>query len=311
MVISGGGSEQTRKMRFVTFRKNGEPTPGVLSEGGDSVVDLSVAAPGAGDSITTIIRGGDAALDKVASARAAARPDALLPLAEADLLAPIPEPARNIFCVGKNYYEHAEEFHSSGFDASAGASAIPEHPIIFTKASTTVTGPGAPIPGSADQTESVDYEVELAVVIGTGGRNIPKDKAYDHVFGYTIVNDVTSRRLQERHKQWFLGKNFDGFCPMGPVLVTADEVGDVGALRVETRVNGELRQNAAVKDLIFDIPTLIETISAVMTLLPGDIIATGTPSGVGIGFNPPRFLKKGDIVTVSISGLGELENPVA
>ncbi len=311
MVISGGGSKQTRKMRFVTFRKNGKPTPGVLSEGGDSVVDLSVAAPDAGDSITAIIRGGDAALDKVASARSTASPDALLPLAEADLLAPIPEPARNIFCVGKNYYDHAEEFHSSGFDASAGASAIPEHPIIFTKASTTVTGPGAPIPGSADQTESVDYEVELAVVIGTGGRNIAKDKAYDHVFGYTIVNDVTSRRLQERHKQWFLGKNFDGFCPMGPYLVTADEVGDVGALRVEAHVNGELRQSAAVKDLIFDIPTLIETISAVMTLLPGDIIATGTPSGVGIGFNPPRFLKKGDIVTVSITGLGELENPVA
>ena len=298
-------------MRLVTFRKNGAATPGVLSDDGKNIVDLSIAAPDAGDSIVAIVRGGGSALDRVASARSAAGKDATVALSQAELLAPIPEPPRNILCVGKNYYDHAEEFHSSGFDASAGQSAIPEHPIIFTKASTTVIGPGAAIPGSADQTESVDYEVELAAVIGTGGRNIAKNDAYRHVFGYTIVNDVTSRRLQERHKQWFLGKNFDGFCPMGPYLVTADEVGDVRRLRVQSRVNGELRQDAAVKDLIFDIPTLIETISGVMTLLPGDIIATGTPSGVGIGFDPPRFLKKGDIVTLAITGLGELENPIA
>jgi len=298
-------------MRLVTFRKNGHPTPGVLSESGDSVIDLSIVAPRAGETILDIVRGGRAALDLVTSARSAAGANAMLPLDQAELLAPIPEPARNIFCVGKNYYEHAEEFHASGFDASAGKSAIPEHPIIFTKASTTVIGPGAPIPGSADWTNSVDYEVELAVVIGRAGRNITKARAIDHVFGYTIVNDVTSRRLQERHKQWFLGKNFDGFCPMGPCLMTADEAGDVRELRVQTRVNGELRQDAAVKDLIFDIPTLIETISGVMSLLPGDIIATGTPSGVGIGFDPPKFLKKGDIVTVSITNLGQLENRVA
>jgi len=297
-------------MRLVTFRKNGIPTPGVFSGAGDSVIDLSIAASGAGGTLVEIIGGGGAALDQAASARSAAGQDATIPLSRIELLAPIPDPPRNILCVGKNYYDHAEEFHSSGFDASAGQSAIPEHPIIFTKASTTVIGPGAPIPGSADKTNSVDYEVELAVVIGTGGRNIAKGTAYDHVFGYTIVNDVTSRRLQERHKQWFLGKNFDGFCPMGPCLVTADEIGDVRELRVQSRVNGELRQDAAVKDLIFDIPTLIETISGVMTLLPGDIIATGTPSGVGIGFNPPKFLEKGDIVSVSITGLGELENPV-
>lgn len=298
-------------MRFVTFRKNGVLTPGVLSEDGGSVIDLSIAAPQAGRSVIDIIRGGETALDRVASARSAAGAEAKIPLDRAELMAPIPDPPRNIFCVGKNYYEHAEEFHSSGFDASAGKTAIPECPIIFTKASTTVIGPGAPIPANADRTNSVDYEVELAVVIGTGGRRIAKNKAYGHVFGYTIVNDVTSRRLQERHKQWFLGKNFDGFCPMGPYLVTADEVGDVRELRVQSRVNGELRQDAAVKDLIFDIPTLIATISDVMTLLPGDIIATGTPSGVGIGFDPPKFLRKGDIVAVSITRLGEIENPVA
>jgi 2-keto-4-pentenoate hydratase/2-oxohepta-3-ene-1,7-dioic acid hydratase in catechol pathway len=298
-------------MRFVTFRRDNRPTPGVLSESGDSIVDLSAAAPNTGASIIDIVRGGRRVLDQVASARSAAGPDAKFPLSQADILAPIPEPRRNIFCVGKNYYDHAEEFHSSGFDASAGQSAIPEHPIIFTKASTTVIGPGKPIPGSADWTNSVDYEVELAVVIGSGGRNIAKDEAYGHVFGYTIVNDVTSRHLQQRHKQWFLGKNFDGFCPMGPYLVTRDEVSDVRELRVQSRVNGELRQDAVVKDLIFDIPVLIETISKVMTLLPGDIIATGTPSGVGIGFEPPKFLNTGDIVTLSITGLGELENPVA
>jgi 2-keto-4-pentenoate hydratase/2-oxohepta-3-ene-1,7-dioic acid hydratase in catechol pathway len=174
-----------------------------------------------------------------------------------------------------------------------------------------VIGPGVPIKASADWTGSVDYEVELAVVIGVGGRQIKKADAYAHVFGYTIINDVTSRTLQHRHKQWFLGKNFDTFCPMGPCLVTADEIADVTRLVVSTRLNGEERQRAVVKDLIFDIPTLIETLSAVMTLEPGDIIATGTPAGVGIGFNPPRFMKPGDRVAVEISGIGVLENPVA
>ena len=227
------------------------------------------------------------------------------------LLAPIPRPAKNIFCVGKNYHEHAKEFHDSGFDASAGAAAIPDLPIIFTKAATTVIGPKAPIPGSSDPTQSVDYEGELTVVIGKGGRGIRKADAYAHVFGYTIINDVTARTLQHAHKQWFLGKNLDGFCPMGPCVVTADEVPDVGGLRLETRVNGEVRQSAAVSDLIFDIPTLIETISGVMTLEPGDLIATGTPVGVGIGFKPPKYLKAGDTVSITIEPIGTLTNPVA
>lgn len=297
-------------MRLVTFAKRGRPTPGVVSEAGDEIIDLSVVAPRLAPDVLGIIEGGEKALARVRQALKTRNKNARRPLSRVHLMAPIPVPRRNIMCVGKNYFDHAEEFHSSGFDASAGKAAIPDCPIFFTKGSTTVIGPGVPIPGSADATKSVDYEVELAVVIGRGGRRIAKRNAYGHVFGYTILNDVTSRYLQQRHKQWFLGKNLDGFCPMGPFLVTADEAGDVRKLRVQTRVNGELRQDAAVKDLIFDIPTIIKTLSDVMTLLPGDIIATGTPSGVGIGFSPPRFLRKGDVVALSISNLGTLENRV-
>jgi len=236
--------------------------------------------------------------------------DSAIPVAGADLLAPILRPKRNIFCVGKNYSEHAAEFHKSGFDASASKEAIPEYPIIFSKCSTTVTGPGAGIPSYLDSTQSVDYEGELAVIIGRGGRGIDRAQAMQHVFGYTIVNDVTSRTLQNRHRQWFLGKNIDGFCPMGPAIVTVDEVEDVGALNLQTFVNGELRQNALVRQLIFDIPELISVLSATMTLEPGDIIATGTCAGVGIGFDPPKFLQPGDRVQVQIEPIGTLENQV-
>jgi 2-keto-4-pentenoate hydratase/2-oxohepta-3-ene-1,7-dioic acid hydratase in catechol pathway len=231
------------------------------------------------------------------------------PLKGSRLLAPIPRPARNIFCVGKNYHEHAREFANSGFDATA-KEVVPEHPVVFTKQPTSVCGPGDRIPAHLDDTNSVDYEGELAVIIGAGGRGIPAAKAMDHVFGYTIVNDVTSRQLQQKHRQWAIGKGIDGFCPMGPAVVTADEIQDPGAMRLRTWVNGELRQDAPVKDLIFDIPTLIGTISRYITLEPGDIIATGTPAGVGIGFTPPRFLAKGDRVKIEISEIGVLENMV-
>ncbi len=156
-------------------------------------------------------------------------------------------------------------------------------------------------------TSSVDYEAELAVVIGKGGRDIPKDQAYNHIFGYTIINDVTARDRQRSHKQWFLGKALDTFCPMGPWITTGDEL-DPENLEVKCWVNKELRQNANTRDLIFDIPTLVSTISAGLTLVPGDIISTGTPAGVGIGFNPPKFLKTGDVVTISITELGTLTN---
>lgn len=232
-----------------------------------------------------------------------------LALAAVRLLAPLPRPPRNVFCVGKNYHEHAHEFAASGFDATA-KEIVPEAPVVFTKPPSAVIGPGEPIPSYLDPTRSTDYEGELTVVIGRGGRGIPKARAFEHVFGYTIVNDVTARTLQHKHRQWVIGKGIDGFCPMGPAIVTADEVPDPGTLRLRTFVNGETRQDAPVSDLIFDIPTLIETISAGITLEPGDLIATGTPAGVGLGFKPPRFLAPGDVVRIEVDGIGILENPV-
>ena len=232
-----------------------------------------------------------------------------LPVSSVRLQAPLPVPRRNIWCVGRNYHAHAKELAASVFKASNTDTQA--WPIVFTKVPECVVGPTDEVclPG-AGISEQIDYEAELAVVIGKGGKNIAQADAMAHVFGYTIVNDVTARDVQMRHQQWDMGKSFDTFCPMGPWLVTADEVGDVTKLRVTAEINGEKRQDALVKDLIFDIPTLIETITSVMTLLPGDIIATGTPAGVGIGFNPPKFLTKGDRMKLEISGLGVLENPV-
>ena len=291
-------------MRLVTLKDPRGVRIGVL-DGQGAVRDLAAADASLPRDMVGLIAGGAAAW---AAARDAA---ARAPAVEgAALLAPIPWPAKNVFCVGKNYHEHAKEFAGSGFDATA-KEVVPEAPVVFSKPPTSVIGPGEPIPGHLDPTNSVDYEGELAVVIGRGGRGIRKADALSHVFGYTIVNDVTARTLQHKHRQWILGKGIDGFCPMGPAIVTADEVPDPGALRLTTHVNGEKRQDAPVSDLIFDVPTLIETISAGITLQPGDLIATGTPAGVGIGFQPPKFLKPGDVVRVEIAGIGVLENPVA
>lgn len=226
------------------------------------------------------------------------------------ILAPVDRPRRNIFCVGKNYHEHAAEFSKSGFDSSAKEGEhAPEAPVVFTKAYSTVIGPHAKIPSHRDVTSQLDYEAELAVVIGKAGRGIKKSDALKHVFGYTIVNDFTARDLQKLHRQWFLGKSLDGFCPMGPYLVTADDV-DSQNLSIKCWVNDELRQDSNTQLLIFDIPTLIETISAGIELQPGDIIATGTPAGVGIGFNPPKFIRSGDVIRIEVDGLGVLENEV-
>jgi 2-keto-4-pentenoate hydratase/2-oxohepta-3-ene-1,7-dioic acid hydratase in catechol pathway len=214
-------------------------------------------------------------------------------------------------CVGKNYREHAREFAGSGFDSSTTSKedAVPAAPIIFTKVPESVIANGTPIQYPAGVSDGVDYEAELAVVIGKGGRGIRRVKALEYVWGYTIVNDVTARDWQGRHKQWFLGKSFDTFCPMGPWIVTADEL-DIGSLGIRCWVNDELRQNANTRDLIFDVPTLIETISAGIMLFPGDVIATGTPAGVGIGFVPPKYLKPGDRVRIEIDGIGTLMNTV-
>jgi 2-keto-4-pentenoate hydratase/2-oxohepta-3-ene-1,7-dioic acid hydratase in catechol pathway len=231
-------------------------------------------------------------------------------LSNATLEAPIREP-RNILCVGKNYHEHAREFTQSGFDSSAKtiSESIPSVPIIFTKSPGSVIADGECVKYPRGVSDCVDYEVELGVVIGKSGCAISRESAYSHVWGYTVINDITARDLQSRHKQWFLGKSLDTFCPMGPWIVTSDEV-DPTNLDIRSLVNGELRQNGNTRDLIFDIPCLIETLSAGMTLEPGDVIATGTPAGVGIGFTPPRYLVPGDEIIVEVSGIGRLTNRI-
>lgn len=230
-------------------------------------------------------------------------------LSEIKILAPIPYLLRDMICVGKNYYAHAKEFFDSGFDATQKET-IPSEPIIFTKAMTSLIGPDDAIDTSIDPTGSVDYEGELGVVISKTARRVAKNDWQDYVFGYVIINDVTSRELQKKHNQWTIGKGLDTFGPMGPYIVTKDEIDDLPSMQIQTLVNDEVRQQAEVRDLIFDIPTLIETLTLTGTLLAGDIIATGTPVGVGIGFSPPKFLKSGDKVTINVTGLGSLTNPV-
>jgi 2-keto-4-pentenoate hydratase/2-oxohepta-3-ene-1,7-dioic acid hydratase in catechol pathway len=293
-------------LKLVTFSTRGEERVGLVDGERGVVRDVSALLPPA-TGMLGVIEGWDE-LEPVL--RAGADGGTAIPLDSVDLLAPIPAPRRNIFCVGKNYRDHAAEFGRSGYDSPSRSEEVPDRPIVFSKATTSVVGPGARIDAHPGVTRELDYEGELCVIIGRGGRGISRDQAYDHVWGYTIVNDVTARDLQRDHKQWLLGKSLDTHCPMGPYAVTADEIVDVAALRVETTVNGEQRQNAPVKDLIFDIPELIATISAGISLLPGDLIATGTPAGVGIGFDPPGFLTAGDVVEVTITGLGTLSNHV-
>jgi len=230
-------------------------------------------------------------------------------LDQVDLLAPIPRPIRNIFCVGKNYHEHAKEFTSSGFDSSAAKGTIPESPIVFSKIPETVIGNGQPIKIDKNVSASIDYEVELAVIIGKKGKNIPVQNAQNHIWGYTIINDVTARDLQSLHSQWLIGKSQDTFCPMGPWVTTADEI-DLNDTSIKCWINGELRQNSNTNKLIFDIPKIIEAISNGITLNKGDVIATGTPAGVGIGFDPPKYLKPGDKTKLEIENIGILQNPV-
>lgn len=293
-------------MRLVTFSDAEGARIGVHDPAAGTIVDLSVGTRLPRE-MTAFVALGRIGLAR--ARRAVKGGEGRLPAGSVKILAPIPRPAKNILCVGKNYHDHAQEFQASGVDAT-GKEVVPEVPIIFTKWPNSVIGPAEPIPVANDYTDSTDYEGELAVVVGEGGRGISREDAYDHVYGYTIVNDVSARTLQNRHRQWFLGKSLDGYCPMGPCILTADEVKDAGRMHLTTKVNGELRQDALVSQLIFDIPALIATISRVMLLEPGDVIATGTCAGVGIGFDPPKYLKKGDTVAVTIEPIGTLENPV-
>lgn len=231
-------------------------------------------------------------------------------LKEVCLLAPIPKPRRNIFCVGKNYLDHVKEIKDSKLGEAQGSMAnLPKHPVVFSKVPEAVIASRMGIDSHPAATQEMDYEAELAVVIAKKGKAISKTDAMKHVWGYTIINDVSARDVQAKHVQFHIGKSFDTFCPMGPWLVSADEINEKNT-KIQCWVNGELRQDGNTNQMIFDIPTVIESISAGMTLYPGDVIATGTPSGVGMGFKPPRFLKKGDSVKIQIDGIGVLENPV-
>ncbi|MDQ0298771.1 2-keto-4-pentenoate hydratase/2-oxohepta-3-ene-1,7-dioic acid hydratase in catechol pathway [Salibacterium salarium] len=221
--------------------------------------------------------------------------------ANVTLKAPIPRPTKNIICAGKNYADHAAEMGSTAD--------IPQHPIIFTKSPTTVIGSDETINPHLNVTKELDYEGEIAVVVGKQGIGIKKEDAQNHIFGYTLLNDVTARDLQTQHKQFFLGKSLDTFCPMGPSIVSADALKEKD-ISLNTYVNGELRQKTTTEDMIFSIASLMEVISRGMTLEPGDIIATGTPAGVGKGFNPPRYLEPGDEILIQAQGLGELRNEV-
>ena len=310
-------------MRLVTFRRGrGEPKPGALWQ--EHVLDLAGLAKdlaaqrgtvrrgrgGFPRTVLEIVQGGEAAMALAREAwehgralvgqRAAeelAQSRLAYPAKRVRLLAPIPAPARNIFCLGRNYAEHAAE---------RGAAA-PEHPVYFTKPGTAVVGPGDDVVHHAI-TKELDYEVELAVVIGTGGRAIARADALTHVVGDTVINDVTARDLQKRHQQWFKGKSLDTFCPMGPVLVTADEVPDPQGLAITLRVNGQLRQASHTSKMIFPVAQCIEVLSQGMTLLPGDIIATGTPDGVGAASG--NFLKAGDRIEAEVEGVGLLPSKI-
>jgi len=286
-------------LRIATFQWDGRRHVGIVSADARSVKPLNLSPEQAlTGALAVIARAGN--IEGLLSGNA---PD--IAVTDVRLEAPIPVPRRNIFCVGRNYHAHAKELSGSVFKSNT---ADPESwPIVFTKVPECVVGPNdyVVLPGAAS--EQIDYESELAVVIGTGGKNISKAQAMQHVFGYTIVNDVTARDVQMRHQQWDLGKSFDTFCPMGPWLVTADEL-DGTRTRVRGWVNGELRQDGQTSDLIFDIATLIGTCSRGITLFPGDIIATGTPAGVGMGLKPPQYLTAGDVVRIEIDGIGMIEN---
>lgn len=285
-------------MRFVTLAVP-EQVLGAVHN--DRVVSLAQVAP----DMQSLIELGAAGLEQAAQVVQAGAAQSWS-LDQVRLRAPIPRPRKNIVCLGMNYVEHAyESLRAKGLPEK-----LPEHPVFFTKTVTTVNGPYDDVPLDSTVTQQFDWEVELALIIGSGGKNIRREDAMQHVWGYTIVNDVTARDLQNLHQQFFKGKSLDGTCPMGPWIVTADEIPDPAALGLRLRVNGETKQESSVGDLIFDIPTIIEVLSRGQTLEPGDIIATGTPSGVGMGRSPQEWLKVGDVVEAEIDQIGALRNTI-
>jgi 2-keto-4-pentenoate hydratase/2-oxohepta-3-ene-1,7-dioic acid hydratase in catechol pathway len=296
-------------LQLVTFTDAKGPRPGAMA-GVGQVLDL-IAAGGLPAGVTDmqgIIASGAPALAAIRAALAHPAPAALLPLEQVTLMAPIPRPHRNLFCVGRNYMDHvAEGDRTRGITESE----LPKFPQFFTKAPDTVIAPGAAIPDhtATGVTKWLDYEAELTLIIGKPGANISKEDALSHVFGWTIGNDVTGRDLQRRHGQWFKGKSLDRSCPLGPWIVPADEL-DAADLAIQLWVNGEQRQSSRTSKMIFDAKEIIHQLSLGFTLLPGDVILTGTPEGVGYAMQPPQVLKDGDVVDIEIEGIGRLSNPV-
>lgn len=284
-------------MRLVTYRTDADQKIGAVQ--GDSIIDLSSLAP----DMLSLIDGGPALLDR--ARELVARDDTpRVPLNGTTLLAPIPRPRKNIMCLGLNYVAHAAE----SARARGRSVVVPEYPVIFTKTVTAVNHHEGSIPYDPQISTQIDWEVELAFVIGKTGKNIQREEAMAYVFGYTILNDISARDIQSRHKQFFLGKSLDGSAPIGPWIVTPDEIPDPHTLGLRLRVNGETRQDSNTTHLIFKIPDIIATLSNGMTLEPGDIIATGTPDGVGLGMDPPQYLQPGDIVEAEVDSIGILRN---
>jgi 2-keto-4-pentenoate hydratase/2-oxohepta-3-ene-1,7-dioic acid hydratase in catechol pathway len=281
-------------MKLVTYLQGGQERVGVLTA--DGVAPLPYA------DMQAVIEAPAKQLRE-----AAKQPGNVLPLSAVTLLSPIPRPRQDVICLGINYAAHAEE--AAGYNSEAFRKERPI-PIYFSKRVTEAVGPDGFIESHPGLVQRLDYEAELAVVIGKTARNVKAADAADYIFGYTVLNDVSARLLQTTHKQWYFGKSLDGFTPIGPCVTTADEIAFPPALAISSRVNGELRQNATTDLLITGIAAIIEELSSGMTLLPGTIIATGTPAGVGMGFDPPKFLKPGDVVECSIEGIGTLRNTV-
>jgi 2-keto-4-pentenoate hydratase/2-oxohepta-3-ene-1,7-dioic acid hydratase in catechol pathway len=282
------------RMRLVTFEADGKIRPGVLTEA-NGIFDLSAAGF---NSMLDVIEAAASSPKKIQSLVEASTPNAAYSLGTVKLLAPIPKP-RKLICVGLNYRDHAAETGSE----------IPDVPTIFNKFATSVIGPGDNIV-LPKLSKKPDYEAEFAFVVGKGGRHIKAEDWRNHIFGYTIVNDVSARDYQRATTQWLMGKTFDTFAPMGPWIVTADSIQDPHALDISIEINGETLQKSNTRELIFKIPDLLVFLSGVFTLEPGDIVSTGTPAGVGGARNPPRFLRPGDDVAVKIPAIGELRNPV-
>lgn len=292
-------------MKLVTFDHGEGAHVGALYFTADTVTGILPLTEITPDMLSFIAAGAPA-LARAHDLLATVNGEDLLPIEHCDLLAPIPHPPRNIICLGLNYAEHAYE----SARAAGKPEVLPEHPIFFTKATTAINHPGGAIPYRDDLTRYMDWEVELAFVIGRGGKDIAAADAMQHVYGYTIVNDISLRDLQKRHVQFYRGKSMDGTAPLGPCLVTADEIPDPHALRLTLRVNGTTMQDSTTADMIFKLPQIIALLSQGATLQTGDIIATGTPSGVGMGLQPPRYLQPGDVVEAEIAGIGILQNTV-